>query len=197
MRAEASPLLPPPDAGRVLLPLARAAIAREFGKTHPAAADAPWLHAPGACFVTLTEAGKLRGCIGTLRPHRPLLADVTANAVAAAFRDPRFRPLRESEFEAVELELSLLSPLESLVFADERDALARLRPGIDGVVFEYGRHSSTFLPQVWEELREPAEFMAHLKYKAGLPPDFWDREVKLMRYTVAKWCESDLQTEHG
>ncbi|MFN7087220.1 MAG: AmmeMemoRadiSam system protein A [Burkholderiales bacterium] len=192
MRTETAALLPPQDAGKVLLPLARAAIARKFGETHPVSADAPWLHAPGACFVTLTESGKLRGCIGTLRPHRPLLADVTANAVAAAFRDPRFKPLTASEFESVELELSLLSPLENLVFSDERDALVRLRPGIDGVVFEYGRHSSTFLPQVWEDLREPAEFMAHLKYKAGLPPDFWDHEVKLMRYTVAKWRESGL-----
>ncbi len=182
-------MLPPHDAGSVLLRLARAAIARELGKAHPAAADAPWLRAPGACFVTLTHAEKLRGCIGTLRPHRPLLEDVQANAVAAAFRDPRFKPLSETEFEAVEVELSLLSPLETLDFADERDALARLRPGIDGVVFEYGYHSSTFLPQVWEDLREPAEFLAHLKYKAGLPPDFWDREVKLMRYTVSKWRE--------
>lgn len=193
MRPEAELMLPPQNAGSVLLPLARAAIARELGKAHPAADDAPWLRAPGACFITLTHGEKLRGCIGTLRPHRPLLEDVKANAVAAAFRDPRFKPLSEIEFEAIEVELSLLSPLESMAVADEQDALARLRPGIDGVVFEYGHHRSTFLPQVWEDLREPVEFMAHLKYKAGLPPDFWDREVRLMRYTVSKWCEADFR----
>lgn len=193
MRTETGLMLPPQNAGDVLLPLARAAIARELGQSHSAIAEAPWLREPGACFITLTQDEKLRGCIGTLRAHRPLADDVRANAVAAAFRDPRFKPLSAGEFEAVEVELSLLSPLEPMSFTGEQDALAQLRIGEDGVVFEYGYHSSTFLPQVWEELSEPAEFMAHLKYKAGLPPDFWDREVKLMRYTVSKWRESELR----
>ncbi len=192
MRTEAGRLLPPQDAGSVLLPLARAAIARELGQSPSATADAPWLREPGACFITLTYEAKLRGCIGTLRAHRPLADDVTTNAVAAAFRDPRFKPLSAGEFAAVEVELSLLSPLEPMRFAGEQDALAQLRVGRDGVVFEYGHHRSTFLPQVWENFGEPAEFMAHLKYKAGLPPDFWDSEVKLMRYTVTKWRETDL-----
>jgi AmmeMemoRadiSam system protein A len=194
MNTERGPLvLPPQDAGSVLLPLARAAIARELGKAHPAAADAPWLREQGACFITLKQEEKLRGCIGTLRAHRALAEDVRANAVAAAFRDPRFKPLSVTEFESVEVEISLLSPLEPMTFADEQDALAQLRVGQDGVVFEYGYHSSTFLPQVWEDLKEPMEFIAHLKYKAGLPPDFWDREVKLMRYTVSKWREADIR----
>ena len=194
MNTEREPrTLPPQDAGGVLLPLARAAIARELGKTHPAASDAPWLLEPGACFITLKHNEKLRGCIGTLRAHRALADDVRANAVAAAFRDPRFKPLSASEFVSVEVEISLLSPLEPMTFADEQDALAQLRVGQDGLVFEYGYHSSTFLPQVWEELSDPAEFIQHLKYKAGLPPDFWDREVKLMRYTVSKWRESELR----
>ena len=191
MRIEAGTLLPPQDAGSVLLPLARAAIARELGQPHSATTDAPWLREPGACFVTLTHQAKLRGCIGTLRAHRPLADDVTANAVAAAFRDPRFKPLSAGEFATLEVELSLLSPLEPMRFAGEQDALAQLRVGRDGVVFEYGHHRSTFLPQVWENFGEPAEFMAHLKYKAGLPPDFWDSAVQLMRYTVTKWRESD------
>lgn len=193
MRIETGRLLPPQDAGSVLLPLARAAIARELGQSHSATTDAPWLREPGACFITLTYEAKLRGCIGTLRAHRPLADDVTANAVAAAFRDPRFKPLSAGEFAAVEVELSLLSPLEPMHFAGEQDALAQLCVGRDGVVFEYGHHRSTFLPQVWENFGEPAEFMAHLKYKAGLPPDFWDSEVKLMRYTVIKWREADLR----
>lgn len=182
------------EAGLILLPIARSAIAMKLGKTHPANEEAAWLRERGACFVTLTHSRKLRGCIGTLRAHRALLEDVKANAVAAAFRDPRFKPLSEIEFEAIEVEISLLSALEAMSFADEQDALAQLRAGVDGLVFEYGRHSSTFLPQVWESFSDPAEFMAHLKHKAGLPPDFWDLEVKLSRYTVTKWRETDLRT---
>ena len=192
MRAEATPILLPENAGDVLLPLARTAIAREFGKNHRAVEDAAWLRERGACFITLTCDRKLRGCIGTLRAHRALLEDVQANAVAAAFRDPRFKPLASDEFDAVAVEVSVLSALAPMTFSDEQEALAQLRAGIDGVVFEYGHHNSTFLPQVWENLREPAEFMAHLKYKAGLPPDFWHQEVKLSRYIVSKWRESDF-----
>jgi len=183
----AAPL--PGDAGPVLLALARAAIAAELGLQHRARDDLPWLRSHGACFITLMSGASLRGCIGTLRAHRALAEDVRANALAAAFRDPRFTPLAAGEFPAMALEISVLSGLEPLGFSDERDALAKLRPGVDGLVFEYGHHTGTFLPQVWEGFREPAEFLAHLKYKAGLPPDFWDREVKLYRYTVTKWRE--------
>ncbi len=184
---------PPLDAGVVLLSLARAAIAREIGRPRPAPEGIAWLRELGACFITLTHENKLRGCIGTLQAHRPLGEDVKANAVAAAFRDPRFKPLTVTEFDAIEVEISLLSLLESVNFNDEADALRQLRIGIDGVVFQYGHHKSTFLPQVWKDLADPADFMAHLKYKAGLPPDFWDHEVKLSRYTVTKWCESELR----
>jgi AmmeMemoRadiSam system protein A len=181
----------PPDAGRVLLPLARAAIAAQLGIAHAAHGDQPWLKTSGASFITLMLGEKLRGCIGTLRAHRTLAEDVQANAVAAAFRDPRFPPLGAGEFSGVALEVSVLSALEPLAFADESDALRQLRAGIDGVVFEYGYHTGTFLPQVWEDFKEPSEFLAHLKYKAGLPPDFWDAEVRLSRYTVFKWRESE------
>ncbi|HSC93655.1 MAG TPA: AmmeMemoRadiSam system protein A [Burkholderiales bacterium] len=179
----------PPDAGRVLLPLARAAIAAQLGLAHAAADDMPWLKSSGASFITLMLGPKLRGCVGTLRAHRALAEDVKANAVAAAFRDPRFPPLGATEFSGVALEVSVLSGLQPLAFADERDALSQLRAGIDGVVFEYGHHTGTFLPQVWEDFKEPSDFLAHLKYKAGLPPDFWDAEVRLSRYTVFKWRE--------
>ncbi len=182
----------PPDAGRVLLPLARAAISRQLGLSAGSADDLPsWLKPHGACFITLKLERKLRGCIGTLRPHRPLHDDVEANALGAAFRDPRFAPLTAAELAAVAVEISLLSPLEPLRFGDESDALRQLRAGIDGLVFEYGSHSSTFLPQVWEDIREPADFLAHLRYKAGLPPDFWDPAVRLSRYTVSKWRENE------
>jgi AmmeMemoRadiSam system protein A len=189
LRASAEPL--PRDAGTVLLPLARDAIAGELGIARAALADPPWIRQQGACFITITASGKLRGCIGTLRPHRALADDVRGNAVSAAFRDPRFNPLTAAEFGTVSLEVSVLSALQPMAFADEADALGQLRAGVDGVVFEYGHHSSTFLPQVWDSFGEPAEFLAQLKYKAGLPPDFWDSGVKLMRYTVAKWREQD------
>jgi AmmeMemoRadiSam system protein A len=181
----------PADAGRVLLPLARAAIAMRLGLAHAADDDFPWLKSSGACFITLMLERKLRGCIGTLRAHRALAEDVKANAVAAAFRDPRFPPLEAGEFPGIALEVSVLSALEPLSFTDEPELLRQLRAGVDGVVFEFGHHSGTFLPQVWEDFREPSEFLAHLKYKAGLPPDFWDREVRISRYTVLKWRETD------
>ena len=182
----------PADAGGILIPLARAAIATHLALPceATAGASAAWLTRQGATFVTLTQHGQLRGCIGTLQAHRALGADVTANAVAAAVRDPRFSPLTPAEFDGIRVEVSVLSAIEVMRFHDETDALAQLRPGIDGVIFQYGYHRSTFLPQVWDEFREAGLFMGHLKHKAGLPPDFWDPAVTLSRYTVAKWCES-------
>ena len=177
------------DKGQILLPLARSAIARQLGQTASAPAEALWLQEPGATFVTLTQAGELRGCIGTLQAHRSLLQDVQANAVAAAFQDPRFRPLSLAELNSTRVEVSLLSPSERIDFESEQHALAQLRPNIDGVIFEYGNNRSTFLPQVWEQLPDPQTFMAHLKHKAGLAPDFWAANIKLARYTVSKWKE--------
>ena len=155
-----------PEAGPLLLPIARAAIARELGLAQTAPEEGDWLREPGASFVTLTQEGTLRGCIGTLRAHRPLVDDVKANAVAAAFRDPRFSPLTAQELAGTAVELSLLSALEPITFEDEPHALSQLRPGVDGLVLQYGHHQSTYLPQVWEDLPDPHEFVAHLKYKA-------------------------------
>lgn len=176
--------------GSTLLKLARSEIGSKLGHELSSPAQARWLNEPGACFVTLTRQGELRGCIGTLEAHRPLGLDVRENAVAAAFRDPRFMPLTRVEFDEIRVEVSLLSPTEALMVVSEEHALATLRPNVDGVVFEYHHYRSTFLPQVWEQLPEPAEFMAHLKRKAGLPMDFWAEEVRLSRYTVSKWKES-------
>ncbi len=180
----------PTDAGTVLLPIARATIAGALG--HHAVTDesAPWLQEPGACFVTLTRHGRLRGCIGSLEARRSLLDDVKANAQAAAFHDSRFSPLTVQELEGTEVEVSLLSALQPMTFDSEAGALAQLRPGIDGVLFEYGRHRSTFLPQVWEQLPQATQFIAHLKSKAGLPAGFWHKDVRLQRYTVSKWSEA-------
>jgi len=193
----ATTLLLPEKAAAILLPAARGVISNALGK-HTGSVDesAPWLHEKGASFVTLTMHQHLRGCIGTLEAHRPLLFDVKENAYAAAFRDPRFSPLTLAELDATEIEISLLSAQQPLSFNSEHDALAQLRPAVDGVVFEYGRYRSTFLPQVWEQLPDAGTFMAHLKHKAGLRPDFWNDEVRLYRYTVTKLKEKDLHNRH-
>ncbi len=179
------------DRGKLLTALARASIASRFGEATPDLPHPSWLDEAGAVFVTLTQAGELRGCIGTLEAHRPLAQDVEENARMAAFRDPRFQPLRHDELNRSRVEVSVLSRPESMSFTDEADALRQLRPGMDGVILEYGPHRATFLPQVWEQLPEPGQFMAQLKRKAGLPPDFWAEDVRLSRYTVEKYEEPE------
>jgi AmmeMemoRadiSam system protein A len=184
------------EQGRLLLALARAAIAHKLGLAGadplPPGRPAPdWLGMPGATFVTLTQHGQLRGCIGSLEAHRELLDDVRANAQAAAFGDPRFSPLAAEELARTRVEVSILTPTEPMAFRDEADCLAQLRPGIDGVILEHGWHRATFLPQVWDQLPEPHQFMAHLKRKAGLSADFWAPDLRISRYRVEKFKEDD------
>ncbi|OIR16283.1 hypothetical protein GALL_30030 [mine drainage metagenome] len=178
--------------GKVLVGIARGAISEALGGVRSPVSPEQWLDEKGATFVTLTQNGELRGCIGSLQAHRPLGEDVHRNALAAAFRDPRFEPLGQHELPVTQCEVSLLSSAEAMEFLDEHDALSQLRPGVDGVIFEYGRYRSTFLPQVWEQLPETRHFMAHLKRKAGLPDTFWAQEIRLSRYTVSKWREADF-----
>jgi AmmeMemoRadiSam system protein A len=180
------------DLGCALLTIARSAIAAPLGFPHPDAVGHRALMRPAATFVTLRNAGVLRGCIGSIRPVRPLAVDVRENAAAAAFRDPRFPPLAAAEFDAVSVEVSLLSADERLAVVDENDLVARLRPGVDGVILEHGRHRATFLPQVWGTIPDPREFVAALKLKAGLPEGFWRASVNVSRYRVTKWTESEL-----
>ncbi|MEO8755635.1 MAG: AmmeMemoRadiSam system protein A, partial [Casimicrobiaceae bacterium] len=143
-----------------LLALARAAIGGEFGIVTANIPRHARLAAPGATFVTLRRDGELRGCIGSVSAWRSLGDDVRANAIAAAFRDPRFEPLSMAEFATTAIEVSLLGPTEPLRVVDEDDALARLRPGVDGVILQCGRKRATFLPQVWEQLPEARDFLA-------------------------------------
>lgn len=178
--------------GASLLALARSAIASHFGEIVASGPSEhlPILKAPGASFVTLTLAGRLRGCIGTLEAYRPLYEDVQANALAAALRDPRFAPLDAEVFSQTRVEVSLLSASVPLTFTDEADALQQLRPHLDGIILQSSGRRSTFLPQVWSQLPEPAEFLAHLKQKAGLPRDWWSPDLQLLRYEVQKWTEA-------
>ena len=178
------------DLGTSLLTLARNAIAVRLNLAEIVAVDAPELLKNAATFVTLTQNGQLRGCIGSLQAYRPLADDIRENACNAAFRDPRFKPLSADELPVTRVEVSLLTAAEAMQFSSEADALAQLRPDIDGIIFSAGSHRSTFLPQVWEQLPNPADFMAHLKQKAGLPATYWGSDVKLERYSVKKWNEA-------
>jgi AmmeMemoRadiSam system protein A len=192
------------DLGRSLVRIARRAIGTELGEVRGIGSDRagpesaepghPALEAPGATFVTLFKNGMLRGCIGSLEARRPLGVDVRVNAVAAAFDDPRFPRLGSDEFIDTWVEVSLLSAPEPIPADGEQSLLAQLRPGVDGVVLEFAGRRATFLPQVWDTLREPTEFLAELKRKAGLPIDFWSAAVHISRYSVTKWRESDLRT---
>lgn len=175
--------------GLALLAIARNAIEKHFGRSARTAISHPLLAIPAATFVTLTQKGELRGCIGSLEAYRPLALDVAENAVAAAFRDPRFSPLGEDELPRTRVEVSLLDTPDAIEFKDEADALAQLRPGLDGVILTHGNRRATFLPQVWESLPEPQRFMSQLKLKAGLPAYFWDEDIALARYGVQKWKE--------
>lgn len=177
------------ELGTALLQLARGAIGGHFGIPPAEVPNLPALREPGATFVTLMQGKQLRGCIGSLAACQPLADNVRDNACSAAFRDPRFAPLSNREWAETRVEVSLLTKPEPMQFKDEADALAQLRPGVDGVVFSACGRRSTFLPQVWEQLPEPAEFMTHLKMKAGLPADYWGDDVELERYEVRKWKE--------
>lgn len=179
------------ELGTALLQLARGVIAGRFGTPPAEVPDLPELREPGATFVTLMQGDRLRGCIGSLAACQPLADNVRDNACNAAFRDPRFPPMSSREWAQTRVEVSLLTRPEPVQFKDEGDALAQLRPGIDGVVFAAGGRRATFLPQVWEQLPDRHDFMAHLKLKAGLPADYWGEDVALERYQVQKWKEED------
>lgn len=189
----------PVEAGEVLLRIARDAIARRLGLP-PCWGGEPrersvetWLHGEGATFVTLTEGGDLRGCMGTVEACRPLLDDVRRNAEAAAFRDPRFAPLTRGEYPNIVVAVSLLSPLEQLIVHDEVEAFAAIRPGKDGVLIRLGPLQGTFLPQVWDTYPDPAVFLSALLRKAGIPGGHWPRGAELFRYRVHKFSEEDQE----
>jgi AmmeMemoRadiSam system protein A len=170
-----------------LIAIAREAIMREPPPPAGQAWDDPWLRETGASFVTLRLDGDLRGCVGTVDAHRALGDDVAHNAFAAAYHDSRFEPVSLEERAELAVEVSLLSPRTPVQASSEDEALAALRPGVDGVYLEYGNLRGTFLPQVWESIPDPLDFLCELRRKAGLPARFWHPDVKLSRYTVEKY----------
>ena len=187
--------------GRRLLQIARASLSAALGaranSPGPQAADEPWLRECRASFVTLTQDEELRGCVGTLEAQRPLAQDVAANACGAAFQDPRFKPLTQGEFARIDIEVSLLSTPKRLRFEDHADLITRLRPGVDGLILEYGDEKAdkraTYLPQVWESLPDPDQFIASLKQKAGIAQDTDTRRCRVKRYTALKWREAEFR----
>ncbi|MBT8068756.1 MAG: AmmeMemoRadiSam system protein A [Gammaproteobacteria bacterium] len=179
--------------GTDLLRLARDSI--EYGLAHgePLPIDCDELPATlakrGATFTTLRLGGKLRGCCGTLEAARPLASDVTRSAFQAAFRDPRFDPVEKDELDAIRLEVSVLSQLKLVTFIDEADLLEQLRPGTDGLVIIADDRRATFLPQVWETLPDPRQFLTALKAKCGLPNDYGLERLEFQRYRTMSYAE--------
>jgi hypothetical protein len=171
-----------------LLQLARRSI--EHGLAHGCALPvdcsrfSPALRRHRACFVTLHLDDKLRGCVGSLRPRSALVEELSRAAHSAAFRDPRFPPLRSDEARAVHIHVSALSRPEQLHFSSEQELLDELRPGVDGVILTEGDKLGTFLPEVWERFPHPRDFLTQLRVKAGLPVDHWSETLRVERYTT-------------
>lgn len=170
----------------ILLNVAREAIEHTVrGKPLPplpAESSSAALTANGASFVTLTLRGNLRGCIGALEAYQPLIEDVREHAIAAAMQDPRFDPVHESELPRIHIEVSRLTEPQELEYASSADLLAKLHPHVDGVILKHRSRRATFLPQVWEKIPDPAEFLNELCHKMGERGNLW-RETKLQVYT--------------
>ncbi len=147
----------------------------------------PELQQERATFVTLHLNNQLRGCIGTLEAYQALVLDVAHNAYAAAFTDPRFIPVTQSEVNNLEIHISILNPAEEMHFESEQDLIDQIRPNIDGLIIQDDGRRGTFLPSVWEQLVEPREFIHHLKLKAGLPASHWSNTLQVWRYTTTSF----------
>lgn len=152
----------------------------------------PGLTLRRSSFVTLRRGAELRGCCGTLDAPRPLAEDVWRNAWAAAFNDYRFAPLTDDEWPHIKLHLSLLTAPEPIAVVTEEHLLALLQPGVDGLILENETGRATFLPAVWEQIPEPAQFVQHLKRKAGWPAGYWSPRMRAWRYTTESFDEDEL-----
>jgi AmmeMemoRadiSam system protein A len=183
-----------PEEQKTLLRLAREAL--EYGvkgrdlPVLDSSCLTPRLLEEGASFVTLTESGQLRGCIGALEPYQSLAQDVREHAVAAALEDPRFPPVNEREVSRINIEVSRLMRPVPLQYKDANDLLSKLRPHVDGVILRDAFRRATFLPQVWEKISDPAAFLDNLCYKMGANPDLWRRKhLEVLIYQVEDFHE--------
>ena len=186
------------DEKKTLLRLARQSLENAVrGMDLPVLEEARMTHllrADGAAFVTLTIQGQLRGCVGALQPYQPLAADVREHTVAAALQDYRFPPVEIGELTRIHIEISRLTIPQPLAYRDADDLLARLRPGIDGVILSDGSRRSTFLPQVWEKIPEPAAFLNQLCAKMGAAPNLWRvKHLDVQIYQVEEFEETNRQ----
>jgi len=177
--------------GQTLIALARNSISERIAKnfqvdeTLDSALEDKRLRAKSGTFVTLNKKGALRGCIGSLTSSETIIESVKRNALNAAFHDYRFDPLTPEELDQVEIEVSVLSEPEVLKYEDGADLLGKLKPGEDGVIIRHGAARATFLPQVWQQLSEPADFLNHLCLKAGLAVDMWQTsKLEVLIYQV-------------
>ncbi len=186
--------------GRILIVTARKAIMEELHLPVPAEEpqmseedlQAPVFREKLGVFVTLHLEGQLRGCIGSLVGTQPLIDGVRENAVNAAFNDYRFSRVTPEELARIDIEVSVLSEPQPMHYDDGNDLICRLRPGLDGVIIRLGEATATFLPQVWKQLPDPAEFLSHLCLKAGLPVDEWRRgKLAVGTYQVQSFAEQD------
>lgn len=184
-----------PEQATTLLRIARSALREALLNEPFVLPDDAFLQAPGATFVTLRRGEHLRGCIGSLSAHQPLGTDVRKNALASAFDDPRFDPLSAQELDQIAIEVTVLSPLSPLNVHTEEELLAALRPGKDGVVLRRGRSGGTFIPQMWQVLREPQVFLRELKRKAGFPEHGWSPDIRVSRFTAEAVHEPGYQRE--
>lgn len=170
-----------------LLKLARDAIASSFTKSPLPVQDIPAnCLEKRACFVTLTQEGQLRGCIGHLAPTQELYKDVIDCARAAAFGDPRFAPLQKGGLDKIKIEVSILSLLKKLDLSGQDAILEYFKENKPGVIIKKGPRQATFLPQVWDGLPNPADFLAQLCQKAGLPRDEWENDLEIETYDIEK-----------
>lgn len=173
--------------GDELVRFARAKLAEELGGPPAARPREPWAEVPCGTFVTLRWSdGRLQGCIGNLEPRRAIADEVAHNSVAAGTLDPRAQRITLADVEQLDVELSILSPLERVEASTEAAARAQIEPGVHGVVFVHRGRRSTFLPVMWSRFDGMDDFMSALKEKAGYPPDFWDDDCHLYRYTADK-----------
>ena len=190
-----------PQERRFLLELARKSVAAAVTGSEAPKEDAAVpekFRARQACFVTLTKNGELRGCIGSIFPEESLYQAVIRRARSAATEDPRFPPVRADELKEIEIEVSVLTVPKRLAFTSPQDLLAKLRPGIDGVVLRVEDRQATYLPQVWEQLPDKRLFMNELAEKAGLPADAWTRpDAAVMTYQVEAFKEEGGRRKGG